>query len=98
MFIASLKINLHDERGKKPLSIVLARWTGLEPATSRVTGECSNQIELPPQLFNLTTSYSGQTQNLRRCHRNTVLYCIQKVGVWQMKRPYIQESNATPVI
>ncbi len=28
---------------------ITARWTGLEPAASRVTGECSNQIELPPQ-------------------------------------------------
>ena len=27
-----------------------ARQTGLEPATSRVTGGCSNQIELPAQM------------------------------------------------
>ncbi len=25
----------------------MAGWTGLEPATSAVTGRCSNQVELP---------------------------------------------------
>ncbi len=29
----------------------MAGWTGLEPATSCVTGRCSNQIELPPQFY-----------------------------------------------
>jgi hypothetical protein len=28
----------------------LAGWTGLEPATSGLTGQRSNQAELPPQL------------------------------------------------
>ena len=28
-----------------------AGWTGLEPATSCVTGRCSNQIELHPNYF-----------------------------------------------
>ena len=28
-----------------------AGGTGLEPATSCVTGRCSNQIELPPQVY-----------------------------------------------
>ena len=28
-----------------------AGWTGIEPATSCVTGRCSNLIELPPQLI-----------------------------------------------
>ena len=37
---------------KNPLTgIFSARPTGLEPATSRVTGECSNQIELRPQYW-----------------------------------------------
>ena len=37
--------NFIDPANKKPLSgYLFARSTGLEPATSRVTGECSNQL------------------------------------------------------
>ena len=39
--------------------LLTARWTGLEPATSRVTGGCSNQIELPPQV-NIQATYGAQ--------------------------------------
>lgn len=28
----------------------MAGWTGIEPATSGVTGRRSNQAELPPQM------------------------------------------------
>ena len=30
---------------------IMAGWTGLEPATSGLTGQRSNQTELPPQLW-----------------------------------------------
>ena len=31
--------------------ILMAGWTGLEPATSGLTGQRSNQAELPPQIM-----------------------------------------------
>jgi hypothetical protein len=34
----------------------MAGWTGLEPATSGLTGQRSNQTELPPQQ-----NFAGQT-------------------------------------
>ena len=40
---------------RESVILLTARWTGLEPATSRVTGGCSNQIELPPHII----SYCG---------------------------------------
>ncbi len=38
-----------------------ARPTGLEPATSRVTGECSNQIELRPHCVESYQSKANKT-------------------------------------
>ena len=44
--------------------IFYARAAGLEPVTPSVTGKCSNQIELRPQLMILTElSYHFLSQN-----------------------------------
>ena len=51
-----LSIAVYAEIHRRSGGFLCARRTGLEPATSRVTGECSNQIELPPQVICLLTT------------------------------------------
>ena len=45
-------------------SLFYARLTGLEPATSRVTGGCSNQVELPPHRYDAKRTHSSKKQGL----------------------------------
>ena len=51
--------------------------TGLEPATSRVTVECSNQTELRPQ--NLSRSLTAICRRDRRDYRNYTSNLIHKL-------------------
>jgi hypothetical protein len=54
----------------------MAGTTGLEPATSAVTGQRSNQLNYVPELKN---------QSLRRLSRNRVIGCVGFVSVFGLR-------------
>ena len=69
-------------KSRSPLAVPTGA-TGLEPATSRVTVECSNQAELRPPMY--CRSNGGTDARCRSFHRSTVppfhRYCPSTVHV-----------------
>ena len=63
--------------------------TGLEPATSRVTVECSNQTELRPQQHTLGTRTETFSLRRKRYARSTVrtIHGIARRGIEPLSAP-----------
>ena len=56
------------------MRLTLAVWTGLEPATSCVTGRHSNQL-------NYQTDYCKKTKNIKTSTKKDVTLCVIRSGL-----------------
>ena len=76
-------------RSPAPFTSFAAQSTGLEPATSRVTGGCSNQVELRLQFWKYT-------RILKKIQENRAVFSPVFLGYIQF--PYYKKHQQMPML